>query len=298
MRTTLPMVVCAALCLKASIQDAPGAAFRVHDDRSSYKAALAGVPALNQDFSNLRGGRDMQGVPFLPAVFATSSLPYIVVHAQSLFGYGGSVRERGDAYYDFHFGKTYRAISFDVTAWNPASPGPAVVEVFFADGTDATLERYQTSGSESQPVFFGLISETPITLVRWHETPEIYGFGNEEVSFDNFAVVPEPPAITEVSVTPSTLWPPNNKMVMVSASTLVEEGGGDTEWRVIRIDCDQTLNADDVRVVDDHTVGLRATRSGRADSRTYTLWLVASDAIGNESEPVSVEVTVAHDQRN
>ena len=68
------------------------------------------------------------------------------------------------------------------------------------------------------------------------------------------------------------------------------------EWTVFAIECDEPHEADDLDFLDDHTVSLRATRSAKGDGRTYTLWLRAKDEAGNESEPVSVDVTVPHDQ--
>ena len=47
-----------------------------------------------------------------------------------------------------------------------------------------------------------------------------------------------------------------------------------------------------MRIVDDHTVDLRATRSGSGYGRVYTVWLQATDAAGNLSQPFAVEVTV------
>ena len=197
MKTSLPALFCGALCLIVNAPHSSGAAFTVYNDRPTFETALMGTPTLTQDFNSYPEGTDLQGVPFLPGVFATSPFQNLQVFSGgNLFGFDATTRQTGMAYYDFNFSTSYRFVSFDVASWDPAAPGPANVDVLFADGTSTVLQRFQTSGSESLPVFFGMSSGTPITRIRWHETPEVGGSGNEEVAFDNIAIaaVPEPSA--------------------------------------------------------------------------------------------------------
>lgn len=123
------------------------------------------------------------------------------------------------------------------------------------------------------------------------------GNANGQTTQLTLSVLSEAPVIVEASASPSTLWPPNNKMVTVSLSALVEGGRGDTDWKAFGFQCDEECQADDLEFVDDHTVSLRATRLGKGNGRTYTIFLRATDQSGNLSEPVSVEVTVPHDRR-
>lgn len=62
--------------------------------------------------------------------------------------------------------------------------------------------------------------------------------------------------------------------------------------------CNEALAPRDVQVLNEHTVALRATRSGNGGGRTYTLWLEAEDAAGNVSAFYPINVDVIHDQRN
>lgn len=114
-----------------------------------------------------------------------------------------------------------------------------------------------------------------------------------------------PPEIT-MSVSPTTLWPPNGGMVQVasgiSASDLCDhapsltvsvtsdepengEGDGNTspDWEV-------TQNADGT-----FDVWVRAERAGGGDGRTYTITATATDASGN-SATQSATVDVPHDR--
>lgn len=224
MKTSLPALFCGALCVIVNAPHSLGAAFSVYSDRPTFEAALMGTPTLTQDFEGYPVGTDLQGISFLPGMFATSPFQNLQVFGDGidniLFGFDATTRETGTAYYDFNFSTAYRFISFDVVSWDPAAPGPANVDVLFADGTSIVLQRFQTSGSESLPVFFGISSGTPITRIRWHETPEVGGSGNEEVAFDNFAIaaVPEPSAsgllVIVVAVLAARIWRRRHRLTM------------------------------------------------------------------------------------
>jgi hypothetical protein len=124
---------------------------------------------------------------------------------------------------------------------------------------------------------------------------------NPAVECESLVIVldTQPPTISALGATPNILWPPNNKLVEVHVSAIVADGCGQATWEVFKVEADEPLCADDFEFAEnDQTVRLRAARLGDADSRTYTLWLRATDESGNESEPASVTVTVPHDQRN
>jgi hypothetical protein len=112
-----------------------------------------------------------------------------------------------------------------------------------------------------------------------------------------------PPVITRAEANPSSLWPPNHKMVPVSIRAQVEDACGGTHWGILRVTSNEPINGPgdgntdpDWRIINRHSVELRAERSGKLTGRIYTIWLRASDDAGNLSRPTTVEVVVPHDQ--
>jgi hypothetical protein len=108
------------------------------------------------------------------------------------------------------------------------------------------------------------------------------------------------PVIRHVAASPNILWPPNHKMVRVALRASVNDACGPTTWRIIGVRCNESANARgdgntlaDWRIADEHTVFLRAERSGSGDSRIYLVKVQATDASGNQSEMETVTVTVS-----
>ena len=114
------------------------------------------------------------------------------------------------------------------------------------------------------------------------------------------------PEIVSASASPKVLWPPNHKMVTVNVKAEVKDACGDTSWKVLSVKSSQPLNGKgdgntetDFKILDDHTVSLRAERSGNdKEGRVYTITLQATDEAGNTSERTTVTVTVPHDKKN
>jgi outer membrane protein assembly factor BamB len=116
------------------------------------------------------------------------------------------------------------------------------------------------------------------------------------------------PSMT-LTVTPDTLWPPNNKMMPISVTvtatdncdpapviklksiTMIEGNQSNTY--------DPTLGdgntGDDIHVDSSGNIYLRAERLGKGIGRTYTITYTATDVSGN-SATASANVTVPHDQ--
>lgn len=103
---------------------------------------------------------------------------------------------------------------------------------------------------------------------------------------------------TDFSPNPECLWPPNRKMGDVDLDYEVSPAAvGDPQ---ISVTCNEASfdPEDDVEVVDDHHIRLRATRGGRSqEGRIYTIMLTLTDADGNQVQ-YDTQVTVPHDQRN
>ncbi|MEM9213229.1 MAG: S8 family serine peptidase [Cyanobacteria bacterium P01_F01_bin.150] len=165
--------------------------FNVFNDRISYANTLGLESVFEQDFEGFSRNSNLEGVEFLPGVTATSNLPRLVAFGgsdgTSLFGLDrASVSE--DSFYEVNFSQLYNAVGFDIASFDPNTPGPAVVDVTFADGDTTSINIFPSNATESDPIFFGLIADTPISRIRVTEGPEIGGVDNEEIALDNFAI--------------------------------------------------------------------------------------------------------------
>lgn len=120
-----------------------------------------------------------------------------------------------------------------------------------------------------------------------------------------------PPQL-DVSVSPDTLWPPNHKLVEITPTWDVDDicdpapvvelvnittDEGD-ETLTYDPTFDETIGegntTDDIQVMPDGRVFLRAERGATGDGRVYTLTYQATDASGNSTTATAI-ITVPHD---
>jgi len=110
-----------------------------------------------------------------------------------------------------------------------------------------------------------------------------------------------PPTLT-ITLTPATLWPPNNKLVPVTATIAVKDDyDPQPEIKLESITSSEVLGAGEIQDAqlgtDDRSFYLAATRAGdNVAGRIYTLTYSATDGSGNKTT-ASTTVTVPHDQR-
>ena len=109
-----------------------------------------------------------------------------------------------------------------------------------------------------------------------------------------------PPSFT-VSLSSTTLWPPNGKLVSVTAAfTVNDDYDPGSEIKLESITSNETLSADDIQNAqfgtDDRQFSLAAKRAGTNQAgRIYTVTYSATDGSGNKAT-TSATVTVPHDQ--
>ena len=110
-----------------------------------------------------------------------------------------------------------------------------------------------------------------------------------------------PPVIESVSASPNVLWPPNHKMVTVKLQAHVTDTCGTTTWKITGVTSNEAADAigsgktaTDWQITGDHTLKLRAERSGKGSGRIYTITIQAKGASGNTAQK-TVTVTVPHD---
>jgi hypothetical protein len=125
-----------------------------------------------------------------------------------------------------------------------------------------------------------------------------------DMSDGTFAIDPidtTPPEF-EFSVTPTVLWAPNHKMVLITPSwTVSDETDPTPEVSLVSIVSNEDDDAlgdghtsDDIQIGDDGSIYLRAERSGTGSDRIYTITYKAVDDCGNVTE-CSATVSVPHE---
>ena len=108
-----------------------------------------------------------------------------------------------------------------------------------------------------------------------------------------------PPVMLALTAKPNALWPPDHRMVVVNLSAVVVDGCSATTWKITGVRSNEPVHgrgagkaSADWTIIDDHTLQLRAERSGLGADRVYTIEVQASDDAGNLSEPRTLTVRV------
>jgi hypothetical protein len=120
-------------------------------------------------------------------------------------------------------------------------------------------------------------------------------------SFTITVVDLELPTITNVSASPSVLWPPNHKLVDVTVNYSVKDNC-DQPACTLSVTSNEPINgtgdgntSPDWEILGPNKVRLRAERAGSVTGRIYTIAISCTDTSGNSSTK-TVAVTVPHDQ--
>jgi hypothetical protein len=105
-----------------------------------------------------------------------------------------------------------------------------------------------------------------------------------------------PPTIS-VSVSPSSLWPPNNSMRTINASITTTGNCTPLAVTLVSITSDEGDESNDVSGAtfnsDDRSFSLRAQRNGNGDGRSYTITYRVTDNAGNTATATAT-VVVPH----
>ncbi|MGH3105360.1 MAG: hypothetical protein ACRDN6_14815 [Gaiellaceae bacterium] len=111
-----------------------------------------------------------------------------------------------------------------------------------------------------------------------------------------------PPDCSNVAASPTTLWPPNHRLVLVTLSGAADPDGDAVTLTITGVTQDEPLNGvGDGNTSPDaqsgalpNTVHLRAERSGTGDGRVYRISFTGSDGLGGTCSG-TVTVGVPHD---
>jgi Beta-propeller repeat len=111
-----------------------------------------------------------------------------------------------------------------------------------------------------------------------------------------------PPTITDISVNPTVLWPPNHQMVNVMVNYNVTAGCGGTTTSSLSVASNEPVNgigdgntSPDWVVLGPYNLELRAERAGTGTGRIYTITIFSKDTFGNTASQ-TVTVSVPHDK--
>ncbi len=103
------------------------------------------------------------------------------------------------------------------------------------------------------------------------------------------------PAITSITPSIATIWPPNKKMVPITVTVVATDAVGVASAKIVSVATNQPDSKTQWQITGPLTVNLLADREGDDKDRIYTLTIEVRDAAGNVSTKTTT-VTVPHDQ--
>ena len=260
----------------------------------TYIATLPGTGALIPYY-------DEDGFMTKPLGPILTQAPYgMAIYGPGTYPQNGTAHIKllsGNSYEVFGMkGEIFAALSIDLAEYSTVFPVPKTIG-FIGTKADGSLVRtsFRTDGKIG-PSAPGGGFETFLFPASFQDLVNLRA-ANDLFALDNLKlwVVSAPPVIVEASASMTVLWPPNRKMIPIRLDARVEGGAGESAWRVVGIECNETCPDSDMQITDEHTVSLRAARSGKGTGRVYTVWLQATDKAEQSSEWFAVEVFVMHD---
>jgi hypothetical protein len=162
-----------------------------------------------------------------------------------------------------------------------------------ATATDNCAVNVQGVRDDAQP----LNAPYPLgtTTITWTATD---ASGNSASAQQTVTVVDDdPPNVSDLSASPSVLWPPNHTMRDVTLSYAATDNCGTVNCSVTSVTSNEPVDgtgdgdtAPDFDIVSSTLVHLRAERSGSGSGRRYTITLTCSDGTNTASRSVDVNV--------
>ena len=177
--------------------------------------------------------------------------------------------------------------------------GPAGTAVDIGKATATDVCDASPDISSDAPQLFKLGT----TTVTWSATDDSKNVGHATQQVN--IVDTTPPDLT-VQLSPTVLWPPNHKLVTITATiTVTDKCDPNPTIRLVSITSNEPDNRlgdgnqpNDIQATsgtDDRTFLLRSERGGRGSGRVYTVTYEASDASGNKTTKQAT-VTVPKNQ--
>jgi hypothetical protein len=186
-------------------------------------------------------------------------------------------------------------------AWDDMTPPQIAWHLAGALGNDGwytgdVTVSWDVTDQQSTPVTDGCdtvhVAEDTVERTFTCHATSAGGSAESSVTVKRDATPPE----LACTPTPSTLWPPNGKLVSVSVDVAVADATSDVaSWELTGI---PSTNAADFAAGTQDVDGLlRAERLGNGDDNVYTLTYTAHDVAGNAAT-CEATVTVPHDEGN
>jgi hypothetical protein len=186
-----------------------------------------------------------------------------------------------------------------LTAQVASASGTPLTVTWMVNGVTIQTNLVSTSGTTNLvAVGLTMVFELGTNTVGVTVTD---GAGNA-AACDSVVVVQDtiPPVITKATLFPTTLWPPNGAMVPISIAVVVKEACCLENWRIVSVTSNEAGRPGNSSpqwiITGKHGLSLSAERDGHGSGRVYTVTIEAQDCAGNLSAPVTLTVTVPHDQ--
>ncbi len=146
------------------------------------------------------------------------------------------------------------------------------------------------SQSPSGPYFLGT---TEVVLTATDDD------GNSATCTATVTIEDRTPPEVSVSLDPSMLWPPDHRMIDVTAAVVAHDNCGSSTILLTSLSSNEP-SVNDIQGADigiaDFRFKLRAERAGSGNGRRYTIVYTVTDGDGN-TRSVSADILVPHDKR-